>query len=726
MPPPPDERRPAMSPQLARRVAIVGGTALVLFAALFFRLWFLEVLSGESYVSQAAQNRVRKIRIEAPRGNIVDRNGNTLVKTRQAAVVQLLPNDLPAAERDLATNYGKRVSAAERDRLAAQAQLRELNRNRRRDARKVRLTPAQKAHRRVLKRDSRRARAVPLPPLPADPTVRRLYGRLGGILRIQPRTIHRRVIQQVAQTPYAAVTIKTDVGAAAFNYLKERQASFPGVRAEIQYLRSYPFHKTGAQLFGTLREISPDELKLKRYKDIREGERIGKDGVEETYDRYLRGQDGYYRQVVDAFGHACDDPVRCAAKRVKPRQGQQLQLTLDLGLEKAGVDAVQRGIDAAAANGSQAGAFVAMDPRNGEVLALGSVPSFDANLFAKPISQGKFDALNSEGAGTPLVNRAIAGVYPTGSTFKPITSTAALESGLIDPASLITDTGSITVGTTRFQNSGGASYGTINIIKALTVSSDVFFYTLGKRLYGQPGQVLQTWARRLGLGHTTGIDLPGEFPGLVPDRQWRDTAFRAYESCRKKHGLGYQSQAALFKCGGIDRPYSQGDNVNLAVGQGDLQATPLQMAVAYSAIANGGTVVRPHLGRQIEDGQGVLLQKLKAAPRRKLDISATTRNSILEGLRLAASAPGGTSADVFRDFPYPVYGKTGTAERGVNPDQSWYVAYVPHKSRPIVVAVTIEKGGFGAETAAPAARLILANWFDIKESKFRAGTSKTR
>src|SRR3954454_12986865 len=202
-PPKLEERRPTMSPQLAKRVAIIGGFAFVLFAALFFRLWFLQVLSGEDYVSQAAQNRVRKVRIEAPRGDIVDRNGKTLVKTRQAAVVQILPNELPASERDLAATYGSRVSASERARLAAGDRLKAFERR----TRKVKkLSRAQRRQRRQLSRAAKRARAVAVPPLPADAQGRRLYARLGHVLDTRPRTIHRRVIQQVAQTPYAAVT----------------------------------------------------------------------------------------------------------------------------------------------------------------------------------------------------------------------------------------------------------------------------------------------------------------------------------------------------------------------------------------------------------------------------------------------------------------------------------------------------------------------------------------
>jgi len=182
---------------------------------------------------------------------------------------------------------------------------------------------------------------------------------------------------------------------------------------------------------------------------------------------------------------------------------------------------------------------------------------------------------------------------------------------------------------------------------------------------------------------------------------------------------------ALLTCGGIERRWSIGDNVNLAVGQGDLQATPLQMAVAYATNANGGTVVRPHLGREVQDGQGRVQQKLRYPARRKLDISETTRQTILEGLRAAASA-GGTSGDVFGDVDLEVYGKTGTAERGLNEDQSWYVAFVLDEARPIVVAVTVEEGGFGAETAAPAACQILTTWYDQSPTRCHAGSSATR
>lgn len=717
-----EERRPAITPQLAMRVAILGGIAFVLFAAVFFRLWFLQILSGDEYVVQAAQNKVRKIRIDAPRGMIVDRNGQELVKTRQAAVVQFLPDRLPESVRDLAADYGARVSASERRRLAAADELRELDRTRRRQHRAF--TPREKRERRELVAASRRAEPVALPPIPSDPEVRSLYKRVGRVVGLEPRQIHRRVLEQVAQTPYAAVTVKTDVPRPAYNFLKERIEQFPGLRVEKQYLREYPHDELGAQLFGTLREISPEELELKRYRDVQLGERIGKDGVEETYDKWLRGESGYYRETVDAMGEPCRPPA-CPVRVEQPQQGYRLQLSLDLKLQRAAQAALKRYIGAASVNGARAGAFVAMDPRNGEVFALGSVPSFDANLFAKPISQEKYDELNSEASGKPLYNRAIAGVYPTASTFKLITATAALESGALQPDEVINDDGAYEVGAQTFKNAGDAVFGPLALTRALQVSSDVFFYTLGARMNPMEGRPLQTWARKLGLGRPTGIDIPGEFAGLVPDSKWRNEGYAAYVKCVKKAKVAPQTLAALQACGGIERPWSLGDNINLSVGQGDLQATPLQMAVAYSAIANGGTVVRPRLGKRVEDGEGRLITKIQRAPRRKVEISDSTRATILEGLRRAASEPGGTSADVFGGFPHTVYGKTGTAERPGQADQSWYVAYVNHSTRPIVVAVTIERGGFGAETAAPAACQILAAWFNAGAG-CQAGSSRAR
>jgi penicillin-binding protein 2 len=724
MPTPVEDRRPAITPQLAVRIAVLGGFAFVLFAIVFFRLWFLQVLSGEDYVAKARDNRVRKVRIEAPRGDIVDRNGTALVKTRVAPVVQIVPGSLPKSVLAEADEFRKARSAAEGDRLNAASQLRELER----DIRERRKGPtrAQRRERRRLARFARQARGVPVPPLPADATeLRHLYQRLGRVIHMKPRRINQRVIEGVAELPYSNVTIKAAINRTAFNYIRERKERFPGVAVEKQYLRDYPHNELAAQLFGTTREISPAELKERKYRGVEPGTRIGADGLEESYDKYLRGKDGFTRVVINALGSRDD---RRRMKRVEPRQGQRLRITLDLDLQRAANDAIKRGVEAASVNGAKAGAFVAMDPRNGEILALGSYPSFDANEFAKPISQHRYDQLSSEALGAPLFNRAIAATYPTGSTFKPITAMAAMEEGIVSPTTTIVDNGEFKLGDQVRKNAKDAVFGALQMPRALTVSSDVFFYQLGEQLNAK-GPVLQEWAHKLGLGRRTGIDIPGEFPGLIPDRAWRDKGYDDYVKCTKKAKVPQGTTEALYKCGGIERPWTTGDNVSLAVGQGDLQATPLQLAEAYATIIDDGKVVRPHLGQQIEDGQGRLVEEIRTPIRRRVHFDPAYREAIMQGLHGAATDADGTSADVFADFPQRyrdvLYGKTGTAERQPNPDQSWYACYVADPLKPIVVVTTIERGGFGAETAAPAARLILNEWFGLNNDQFHSGSDQS-
>jgi penicillin-binding protein 2 len=610
-----------VTPQLALRVAILGGIALALFAIVFFRLWYLQVLSGDRYLAEANDNRVREIKVEAPRGKIVDRNGTLLVDNRTALTVQVAPQRLP------------------RDR-------------------------AQR---------------------------RRLIARLGRVLALEPRTIRRRIRRESRELPYSPVSLKTDVGLKTVFYIQENQRLFQGIDVRRVFLRRYPYKTVGAHLFGTTGEVTKEQLEQSRYEGVALGDRVGQSGIEYAYDRYLRGRNGASRIQVDARGRPKGElSVRDATA------GKQLRLSIDLAVQKAGQQALQ--------SFGLPGAFVAMDPRSGEVLALGSVPSFDPNVFAKGIRASLYKRLTSKANGAPLANRAMQGLYPTGSTFKLVTATAALESGLISPASVLFDGGSLTVGGVTFKNAGGAAYGALALPRALQVSSDVFFYRLGLMADQKGGDVVQKWARRLGLGRPTGIDLPGEVRGLVPSPAWRNRLFRRNLT---------------------DRPWTPGDNINLAVGQGDLQANPLQLAVAYSAIANGGDIVTPHLGLRVEDTHGRALQKIEPGPRRDLGIASQTRSAIMSGLRAAANDPGGTSTPVFEGFPITIAGKTGTAERGAQGDQSWYVAAAPYSEPRVVVAATVERGGFGAEAAAPAARRILAAYFGIKGKKAigRAGSA---
>jgi penicillin-binding protein 2 len=362
------------------------------------------------------------------------------------------------------------------------------------------------------------------------------------------------------------------------------------------------------------------------------------------------------------------------------------------------------------------------------VLALGSQPSFDPNLFARVVRESDYKRLISDETGAPLTNRAVSAGYPTGSTFKLITATAALEEGFITPDTVQVDNGSITVGGQEFSNAGDAVHGALALRQALTVSSDVFFYLLGQDMNNSgDGQALQRWSRRLGIGRETGIDLPEEGPGFVPSKAWRDREWRRFERCKDRNGYTDAQIAAGTKCGFIDRPWSVGDDINLAVGQGDLQANPLQMAVAYAAVANaadgkGGRVLRPRLGQRIENSLGQAEQNLQAPAARKLKIDRANAQAIMEGLNGAAEGPGGTSTAVFEGFPIPIAGKTGTAEKGgLRPDQSWYVALAPYPHPKYVVAATDEAGGFGADTAAPMVRLILSELFNLNEKQLVAG-----
>jgi penicillin-binding protein 2 len=608
-----NERRPTLTPQLAFRVAVIGGVALVMFAIVFFRLWYLQVLSGDSYIAAAKQNRVREIKIEAPRGEIVDRHGVPLVENRNSLSIKVTPDKLPR-------------SRADRDEV---------------------------------------------------------YHRLGKLLGLRPRRLERRVEAELKQLPYSTPTVKQDVNKNVVAYILERQEEFPGVEPERESLRLYPHGVVGAHLFGQVGEVSPGELKDRRFNGVSMGDRVGKAGIEREYDRFLRGRNGAARVEVDALGN-----LTKTLRRAEPVQGSQLRLSLDLNIQRAAQQAL--------AGGTGKGAFAVMNVQTGEVLALGSQPSFDPNIFSKPISQKRLNALNSDALGKPLFNRAIQGGYPTGSTFKLITATAALESGHITPATPLNDPGFLEVGGIKFENAGGVAHGVLSLIPALTVSSDVFFYQLGRDM-NEKGMPLQLWAHRLGIGRRTGIDLPGESPGVLPTPAWRNRLV--------KQGLAVD-----------DRQWTVGDNINLSVGQGDLQADPLQMAVAYAAVANGGRVLRPRLGLRIEDATGRALQQLDAPTARRVKISKANSDAILEGLHGAASAPGGTSTPVFAGFPIPIAGKTGTAEHVGKADQSWYVALAPYPNPRYVVAVTDEAGGFGADTAAPMTRRILAALFDVKET----------
>lgn len=718
----PDPRIP-VSPQLALRVAIIGGVAMVMFSVIFFRLWYLQVLSGEKYVHQADANRVRDLPIAAPRGQILDRQGRSIVASVTTNAVQVIPSLLPAAVAEQVAAYRKRLDGAEAGFRVAQEKLQRYESEIKSGAGHAGL-----AQRRELRRLQSAAQlpSVSVSPLPASAVAaRRLFGRLGAVIKLSPRTIDERVVQGMTAVPYANVTVKTDAGLGPRTVLGERQSEFPGVTQQPVSIREYPFGDMAAQVLGHVDQVSPPELRLRAFRGVRQGTVVGQEGLEYYYDRYLRGVPGVQRIEVNAEGY----PVPRVLAPTAPTAGRSLKLTLDLGLQRESEKALLQGIENARASGkpAAAGAFVALDPLNGEVLAIGSYPTFDPNRFAKPLTPAEYKELVGSGSASgPLTDRAVNGAYPTGSTFKPITAMAALAAGVITPSEGLGAGSCISVSIEQFCNAGHADFGAVGLVEALKVSSDTYFFEVGKRANAR-GALIQEMARRLGIGSTTGIDLPSELTGVVPDSRWREQQNAKELRCRQRRHVS--------SCGIVSevRPWTVGDNMHLAVGQGDLLTSPLQLAVAYSTLANAyvdggvGTVVTPHLGREIDEANGGLLQSLSFPPRRRVHLNYSDLGLVMEGIHEAASQPGGTSAAVWAGWDqaqHPVYGKTGTAQHEPLEDQSWYMAYIADPKRPIVIAVTVEQGGFGAETAAPIVRLMASQWFG-KPLKFIVGSSKT-
>jgi len=608
--------RPAASPRIALRTAVLGGVAVALFAVLFFRLWNLQVLSGDEYLAEAKNNRTREFKVIAPRGDILDREGNVLVDNRTSLALQL--------------NMQK---------------------------------------------------------LAADPVEQRAeLARIGDLADMSLRKVRRTIRESEEVAAGAPVTLRKDVDYDLVYYLEENQRQFPGISVQRVFVRAYPNETRAAHVVGSVGEVSEEELKEPRYEHLEPGDEVGKGGVEYTYDRYLRGEPGLTKIQVNALGQPTPGGQLVSEP---PVPGDNLKLTIDPDVQSAGESALaSRGLP---------GAFVTMNVHDGQILGMGSSPTFDPSVFTRPMTQAQVNALYRDPVSAPLTNRATESYYPTGSTFKIITALAALEGGVITPSTSIFDAGSLTVGTQSFQNAGGASYGPLTLVPALEVSSDVFFYELGWKMWDS-GE-LQRWAAKLGIGKESGLDLPGETEGLVPSRRWRNQ---------------------LYKEGETDRPWSAGDNIQLATGQGDLQTNPLQLAIAYAALGNDGAIVTPHVGMEVEDAAGRVLKEFDPKPRRRFHIDPAHGAAIMEGLHQAAQGPQGTSYGIFGGFPVEVAGKTGTAQRPPHADQSWYAVLAPYPDPRIVTVVTMEEGGFGAESAAPAALQILEAYFDKHASSVSA------
>jgi penicillin-binding protein 2 len=534
------------------------------------------------------------------------------------------------------------------------------------------------------------------------------------------RTLHR--VARVLHVPYrliahdlrerkddflTPITIKTDVPDAQVDFLLEHQNDFPGVQINQTSLRRYDQGSIAAQILGYVGEISKQQLETKEKDGYAPGDRIGQAGVEATYDTYLRGRPGVGRVYVDALGR-----VKSAREYQQlPEAGDNVRLTLDADLQRRAEDALAYGIRIAHEDGRWAadgGALVAMDPNTGEILALASNPTFDPRIYTGRVQQRDLNRLKNPRENHPTLDRAVAGLYPPGSTFKPVTALAALEEGMVAPDELIQCTGKKVVDGQTFTNWDPYANEPMTMTTALAASCDTYFYEVGLRFYERQDSPLQRWARRMGFGAPTGVDIGPEARGLMPTPAWRRHYFKSE----------------------IDKIWTSGDSVQLAIGQGDVLVTPLQMTRFYAMIANGGKLVEPHIVKSVEEpsNQGqppVVLRPYAPKPPRDVKLDPGVLRVVQEGLYRATHESYGTSSGIFGAFPVEIAGKTGTAEKFVRlpgyqglQDQAWWCGYGPYAAPKLVVCAVIENGGHGGVAAAPAALQVFEKYFKVDPESY--------
>jgi penicillin-binding protein 2 len=632
-----------LTPQLAMRVAILAFLALGVFAVLFLRLWALQVLSSQRYLAVANDNRVRTIRIDAPRGPILDRSGKVIVGNVAGTRVELWPADLP------------KTWPAERKELRALS-------------------------------------------LVTGVTVKEMLARM----------------QEYKDDPLTPIVVQRGIRRDQVFYLEEHASEFPGVRLAESWLRTYPYQSLAAQVLGYVGRITEPEYKALKKKGYQPTDAIGQAGVESAYDTYLRGHDGSAQLTVDSLGR----PKGAAVAVTTPAPGEALKLTLDIKLQRAAEKALSYGIGLA--RGTQegryadGGAIVALDPNTGAVLAMASNPTYKPSLFAGvPDTKKLAPLLNASAAAKdnhPGINRATMAAYPPGSTWKPVTALAAMQEHLLTPYEQLLCSPDLVDHGQTFDNWTPLIDQWMDLKTALAESCDTYFYRVGQKFYNLPsdrGHPLQAWANRFGFGEPTGIDIGSEVDGLVPTPEWRCEHFGG-PPCK-----GY-----------VDRIWKPGYSIQLAIGQGDLTVTPLQMARFYALVANGGKLVTPHLAEDVElsgsKGQPPrVLRRFAGQPPQPTDVDPAALAVVQQGLEEATHASFGTSSGVFGSFPVDIAGKTGSAEKvvtipGYQPQklvQSWWCGYGPYGKPSIVVCALIENGGHGGDAAAPAALKVFEEWF---------------
>ena len=492
--------------------------------------------------------------------------------------------------------------------------------------------------------------------------------KLGEILNFNYPSMLAKVGSSIRQ-PLNSILLAEDVPRSEVFWLAEEKVNLPSVNIEVQPKRHYLHNNFASHLLGHLGEIGPKELRALYGAGYKLGDIIGKSGVEKIYDNSLRGRSGGRQVEMDASGRQ----LRIISS-VLPKGGNSIILTIDERIQKLCEDSL---------NG-KVGAICAINPANGEVLALVSKPDFDPNLFTERLTPARTQELFTD-PGFPMFNRSIQSQYAPGSLFKIITAIAGLEEGVITVDETLGCRGSLQIGNREFKCWKERGHGRLDIVQAIAKSCDVFFYQLGLRVGGDK---LAKYARMLGLAKEIGISLPSEAKGLVADSTW------------KKINFGEQ--------------WYPGDTANMSIGQGYLEVSPLQMASLISLVANGGAIYEPLIVKKIIDGQGNVIKTFLPKVMLKPKISPETLSIVRRGLREAVLS--GTS-QVLKFKRLSVAGKTGTAQNPQGEDHAWFICYAPEEDPIIALAVLVEHGGHGASAAAPLARQILNGIFTLKGEK---------
>ncbi len=669
----------------ALRLTFLTILVIALFVALVSRLWFLQVLAGDRYVALADTNRLRTVVTEAPRGDIIAAGGEQLVRNRPALTI-----------------------SADRQALVDED-------------------------------------GVPL-----DAEAELVIARLGQLLEMSDDEVLDRLASRL-YSPFRPVPIARDVTPEVVFAVREHQELFPGVIAETLPVRDYPYGDLAAHIVGYLNQITPAELEDERFADYRGGDVIGRAGVESTHESSLRGVEGTRLLEVNA-----QNRVLNVLREVDPQPGNDLVLSLDLEAQAVVEHLLEAGMvasrDIVRPDGrslpSTAGSAIVLDARDASVVAMASYPSYDPREFVGGLSSAYAEYLYQDpDVPQPTVNRAIQGRYPPGSVFKIVSGAAGVVGGQVGPETRVACPASYTIGGNTFRNWNPAAEPAMPLARALQRSCDTYFYDIAYRQWQQEErqvaavdglldsedvhEVLADVAARFGYGAPLGIDLPSEASGYIPTRlskqeRWLARRERWCAQAEEAEPGSYAQLVLEDNCLYGNR-WRGGDAVNTSIGQGEIETTPLQIAASYLAIANGGELLRPHVGKRIVAPDGTVVDEIGREVIGHLGLDDATMAAMRRGLESVVMAPGGTAVGAFSGFPLdaiPVAGKTGTAEQKPKVPYAWFVAYAPADDPRYVVVVSVEEGGGGSQTAAPIVRNIMEYLFDVAppaEVAFEAG-----